>query len=155
MPRAALLIPPFLLALLFNKVVLIIEILHQFSFYLEAVALIPQFVLLYRRQKYESWVLLYTIFAGLEVLVRNIPKFMGWRLLLKQDLYGLCAASVQAVVFLGGLVLVMVGRVETARQEGLNEAASKPAFDEEWQAGKFEFQEGAGQQQAKSAAVKS
>ena len=35
------------------QVVLIIEILHTFSRYLEAVVLIPQFVLLYKRQKYD------------------------------------------------------------------------------------------------------
>ncbi|GAX84852.1 hypothetical protein CEUSTIGMA_g12273.t1 [Chlamydomonas eustigma] len=139
-PRAALVFPPFVLAFIFNKVVLIIEILHQFSLYLESMALIPQFVLLYKRQKYELWVLLFTICMGAETLLRNLPLLSEWREKQVEDPYNLCAAFVQAIVFVGGLAALGIRHYETKSQEGLNEVPNKPAFDEEWEAGKFEFQ---------------
>ncbi len=55
------------------------EILHQFSFYLEVVVLVPQFVLMYRREKYEPWIMVYTFCAGAESVARNVPTLMHWR----------------------------------------------------------------------------
>ena len=61
------------------QVALIMEILHQFSHYLEVVVLVPQFVLMYRREKYESWVMVYTFCAGAESVVRHLPTMLDWR----------------------------------------------------------------------------
>ncbi len=69
------------------QVVLIIEILHQFSYYLEAIVLIPQFVLLYKRQKYEAWVLLFTVVLGLEAFTHNLPRLMAWQTQQTEDPY--------------------------------------------------------------------
>jgi hypothetical protein len=69
-------------------VLLIIEILHTFSNYLEALVLIPQFVLLYRRKKYESWVLLVTVLLGAESVMRSMPQLLDWKEQQNKDPYG-------------------------------------------------------------------
>ena len=68
--------------------VLVIEILHTFSKYLETVVLIPQFVLLYRRKKYETWVLLFTILLGAESVMRGMPQLLDWKNQQHADPYG-------------------------------------------------------------------
>ncbi len=45
-------------------------------------------MLMYQRQKYERWVVFYTLFAGLEGVVRNIPMFVDWRAEVKENPYG-------------------------------------------------------------------
>ena len=73
---------------LFLQVYLIIEILHTFSRYLEALVLIPQFVLLYKRQKYEAWVLFFTVLLGAESLARSMPLLLAWQTQQSEDPYG-------------------------------------------------------------------
>lgn len=46
------------------------QIFHSFSWYLEPLALIPQFVLMYRRQRYDSWVAAFTVMAGAEGVIQ-------------------------------------------------------------------------------------
>ena len=91
-----------------------------------------------------------------------VPLSTPWPLLLHADL---CAAFTAAVVYIAGLVALLLRHLETKRHQGLNELANKPAFDEVWEAGKFEFQdqqggkhtgscgEGAGGSQAKGGAL--
>ncbi|KAF5832197.1 hypothetical protein DUNSADRAFT_11981 [Dunaliella salina] len=55
LPRWILLLPPFLLSLVFNRVVMIVEICRQFSWYLEPVVLIPQWLVMWRRKNYPFW----------------------------------------------------------------------------------------------------
>ena len=45
------------------------------------------------------------------------------------------------MVYIAGLVALLLRHLETIRHQGLNELANKPAFDEVWEAGKFEFQD--------------
>lgn len=86
-PRGALLAPCLILAVFVNRVKLIIEICHSFSVYLEVVALIPQFVLLYKRQVYENWVLAFTALCGSERLLQSIAVVMDWQESFREDPY--------------------------------------------------------------------
>jgi hypothetical protein len=70
------------------QVLLLMEILYAFSRYLEAIVLIPQFVLLYKRQKYELWVLVFTILLGAESASRGITVLTNWSREQEVDPYG-------------------------------------------------------------------
>lgn len=68
--------------------------LHQFSNYLEAIVLIPQFVLLYRRQKYQPWVVAFVVLAGAEGVVKSLPLLMDWKEQQTSNPYGGFCSSV-------------------------------------------------------------
>ncbi|GFR49017.1 hypothetical protein Agub_g11038 [Astrephomene gubernaculifera] len=141
-PRAALIAPCLVLAFFLNRVKLIIEICHSFSIYLEVLALLPQFVLLYKRQVYENWVLVFTVLCGSERLLQGISVVTDWQEAYKEDPYAVLADMVHAVVFLVGLAVVLLQRFQTKKQQGLNESgAPLPNFDEVWDASKFKFED--------------
>lgn len=71
--------------------------LHQFSNYLEAIVLIPQFVLLYRRQKYQPWVVAFVVLAGAEGVVKSLPLLMDWKEQQTSNPYGGFAAVCHGV----------------------------------------------------------
>ena len=56
--------------------------------YLEAVVLIPQFALLYKREKYDTWVLFLVIFMGLEKVIHNAHYTQNLGHAMKKDPYG-------------------------------------------------------------------
>ncbi len=86
-PRGVLIIPCLVLAIFLNRVKLIIEICHSFSVYLEVVALVPQFVLMYKRQIYENWVLLFTVLCGGERLLQGVAVLTDWQESYRDDPY--------------------------------------------------------------------
>ena len=55
--------------------------------YLEVFALIPQFVLLYKRQVYELWVLLLTVLMGSERLLQTVSVLTDWQESVRDDPY--------------------------------------------------------------------
>lgn len=63
------------------------EICHTSSEYLEAVVLIPQFVLMYKRKAYDTWLVMYVVLAGGEHMVQSFSMAAGWRDALKEDPY--------------------------------------------------------------------
>lgn len=139
-PRLALILPPFVLAIFFNKVILLVEVLHSFSWYMEALVMIPQFALLYKRQKYDTWMMALTLLLGAEGFVRCTSLVMHWDV--ESDPYVVYAALVECGVYVGGVAAILYSQAQTAKTAGLNESVAKPAFEEVWEAGKFEFQEG-------------
>ncbi|KXZ54549.1 hypothetical protein GPECTOR_4g614 [Gonium pectorale] len=141
-PRAYLVLPCLILAFFLNRVKLIVEICHSFSVYLEVLALLPQFVLLYKRQIYENWVLVFTVFCGGERLLQTLSVATDWTESVKEDPYAVLADVVHAVVFLSGLGLLLWQRVQVKKQQGLNESGAQlPNFDEVWEASKFRFED--------------
>lgn len=86
-PRAVLIAPAMVLGIFLNKVKLMIEMCHATSVYLEAVVLIPQFVLLYKRKAYENWVLAMTVLMGAERLMESISVFGDWKESKAEDPY--------------------------------------------------------------------
>ncbi len=72
------------------------QIFHQFSWYLEPLALIPQFVLLAnRRGAYPRWVLAYLAMAGAEGLLDNWPLLTDPQESLQSNPYGAAIAKQQ------------------------------------------------------------
>lgn len=141
-PRLVLLLPPLLLSIFLNKVGLISEIFHSFARYLEAVVMIPQLVLLYKRGKYESWAAVASFCIGAEGFVRCIPILIKWPgIPLEKSPYLHATAVVQASIFIVGFVAVAASQVQAMQEQGLNESAAKPAFEEVWEAKQFEFQD--------------
>lgn len=140
LPRWVLLLPPFLLSLVFNRVVMIVEICRQFSWYLEPLVLIPQWLVMWRRKSYPFWVLAFAILAGLEGVASNMDLWLMGPAAMKQDSYRFVAAAVQLGVLCCGLLLLAFQRL-TAGPGTLNESAEKPTFDEVWEAQKFTFQQ--------------
>lgn len=137
-PRVPLVVVALVFALLFHKVALFVELMWSFSTYLEAVSLLPQFALLYKRQKYEVWVLVYVTMLGGYRLVHNSSWI--WKLdQAAKEPYALAAAAVHAFVFTAGMVVLLYQQVKLRRTQGLNEA-DKPSFDEVWEASKFNFE---------------
>lgn len=94
-PRTALIAPSLVLGIFLNKVKLLIEMCHSFSVYLEAVALIPQFVLMYKRQAYENWVFLLTIFMGAERFLQSVSVLTDWKEATKDDPYSKCVSCIK------------------------------------------------------------
>ncbi|GIL52846.1 hypothetical protein Vafri_8612 [Volvox africanus] len=140
--RGLLIIPCLILAIFLNRVKLIIEICHSFSVYLEVVALIPQFVLLYKRQIYENWVLAFTVLCGGERLLQGISVLTDWQESYREDPYSVLADMVHAVVFLCGLAVLIPQRLQVKKQQGINESGAQlPNFDEVWDASKFKFED--------------
>ncbi|KAG2436088.1 hypothetical protein HYH02_011599 [Chlamydomonas schloesseri] len=141
-PRLALILPCLVLAIFLNRVKLIIEICHSFSVYLEVVALIPQFVLLYKRQVYELWVLLLTVLMGSERLLQTVSVLTDWQESVRDDPYSVLADLVHAMVFVVGLSVLLWQRLQVRKSQGLNESgAPLPNFDEVWDASKFKFED--------------
>ncbi|PNH05643.1 ER lumen protein retaining receptor [Tetrabaena socialis] len=65
-----------------------------------------------------------------------------WEESVKEDPYAVLADVVHAVVFLGGLGLLLWQRAQVKKQQGLNESgAPLPNFDEVWDASKFKFED--------------
>ena len=136
-PRLVLLLPPLLLSIFLNKVGLISEIFHSFARYLEAVIMIPQLILLYKRGKYESWAAVASFCMGAEGFVRCLPILMKWPGIPQvKSPYLHATAVVQAVIFIVGFMAVAASRVQAMQEQGLNESAAKPAFEEVWEANK-------------------
>ncbi|EFJ52062.1 hypothetical protein VOLCADRAFT_116279 [Volvox carteri f. nagariensis] len=141
-PRGALILPCLILAIFLNRVKLIIEICHSFSVYLEVVALVPQFVLLYKRQIYEGWALAFTVLCGAERLLQGISVVTDWQESYREDPYSVLADMVHAVVFISGLAVVIWQRFQVKKQQGMNESGAQlPNFDEVWDASKFKFED--------------
>ncbi|KAG2490680.1 hypothetical protein HYH03_010847 [Edaphochlamys debaryana] len=141
-PSTVLIVPCLVLALFLNRVNLVIEICHSFSVYLEVLALIPQMVLMYKREAYEGWVLAFTLLAGSERLLQTVAVLTDWTDSVKEDPYSVLADLVHAVVLGVGLVLLLWQRLQVRKAQGLNESgAPLPTFDEVWDASKFKFEE--------------
>lgn len=45
-------------------------------------------MLLYKRQKYETWVLVFTVLLGAESLSRSMPLLLAWKVQQTEDPYG-------------------------------------------------------------------
>ena len=104
--------------------------------------MIPQLVLLYKRQKYESWAAVASFCMGAEGFVRCIPILISWPGIPRvKSPYIHATAVVQASIFIVGFMAVVASRLQGMQEQGLNESAAKPAFEEVWEAGKFEFQD--------------
>lgn len=86
-PRTVLVAPCLVLAIFLNRVKVIVEICHAFSVYLEAVVLVPQLFLLYKRQVYENWVLVFTVLCGGERLLQGVSVLTDWHESIKEDPY--------------------------------------------------------------------
>lgn len=54
--------------------------------------LIPQFLIMFKRQKYDMWVLAFTLLAGSESLTRNLPLLAEYQTSLQENPYGGCSA---------------------------------------------------------------
>lgn len=137
-PRAPLIVLALIFGLLFHKVALFVELMWSFSTYLEAVALVPQFILLYRRQKYDLGVAMYVVMLGGYRLVHNC----SWLFKLQEasrEPYAFAAAAVHAFVFATGMIVLLYQHIKLRGTQGLNES-EKPAFEEVWEASKFNFE---------------
>ncbi|KAG1671013.1 hypothetical protein FOA52_014257 [Chlamydomonas sp. UWO 241] len=141
-PRAFMIVPPVLLALVFHKMLLVVELSHAFSWYLEAIVLIPQFVLLWRRQKYARWVLGLVILLGTEGLLDGMPYVLSWHASQSQHPYDLLAAVMQVTVYAGGLAMLVLRYIEVGKPAANDEAeliALEPG--KVYEASAFEFSE--------------
>jgi len=81
-----LIIPCFILALLVHNKFTFIEVLWAFSIYLEAVAILPQLVLLQRSRNIDNLTGQYVFFLGLCIWARADSSLWGFLLLLFQKL---------------------------------------------------------------------
>ncbi|KAJ9511373.1 hypothetical protein QJQ45_029805 [Haematococcus lacustris] len=156
-PRLALLLPTFGLAVVFNKFAAIVEIMHQFSWYLEALVLLPQFVLLWRKAKYDGWLPVLLALMGADCVVDSLPLLLDWRQALASDPYreskaesrqagrqaGLYAMLVMVAVLGLGFLLLLFQRLTSRAPSShlLNESTNKPGFNDVWDANKFAFAE--------------
>uniref|UniRef100_A0A7S0WPI8 Uncharacterized protein n=1 Tax=Chlamydomonas leiostraca TaxID=1034604 RepID=A0A7S0WPI8_9CHLO len=152
-PRILLLTPPFLLAIIYNRVAMVVEIFHQFSWYLEPLVLVPQFALMYKRQKYDTWVAAFTALAAAESVSQNLGLLTQSKESLVDNPYGFWAAVAQVCVLAVGVMLLIFQKVAAAQQAGLNESVNKPNFGEVWEANKFQFNDDIGGNAAKPAAA--
>ncbi|KAJ9511505.1 hypothetical protein QJQ45_029833, partial [Haematococcus lacustris] len=142
-PRLALLLPTFGLAVVFNKFAAIVEIMHQFSWYLEALVLLPQFVLLWRKAKYDAWLPVLLALMGADSVVDSLPLLLDWRQALASDPYRLYAMLVLVAVLGLGFLLLLFQRLTSRAPSShlLNESTNKPGFNDVWDANKFAFAE--------------